>query len=148
MNEKKTFILKKSVRNAPIVSIVMIAILAAVSSFLCFTLVPVLAILGVVVDILLFASIILNVSTIVQAGKVVINIDENGIYGIRPGFFKNFNFKYSYAELEYVKLIMLGKDDCLCVKAKNEEKEWRLNLEGSEEAVELCNKYLQANITE
>lgn len=148
MNEKKTFILKKSVRNAPIVLIIMMPILAAVLSFVCFTLMPVLAILGVVVDILLLASIIFNISTFVQAGKVVVNIDENGINGIRPGIFKNINFKYSYAELEYVKLILLGKDDCLCVKAKNEEKEWRMNLEGSKEAVELCNKYLQSNVAE
>lgn len=148
MNEKKSFILKKSVRNSVVSSIILQVILLVIISVLCFVFVPLLAIVGVIADIIMLISIIMLVATSGFAKKAVINIDENGINGIRPGIFKNINFKYSYAELEYVKLILLGKDNCLCVKAKNEEKEWRMNLEGSEEAVELCNKYLQSNVAE
>lgn len=135
MNQPKKFLMnKKAKSNGMIVFEIIVLIIDCILAVV----LPILAPLFIICAVLGFIGLIVSIVTSVRASKVYFEIYESGIRGIRAGIFKNIEFKYSFDEIEYIKAD--DKDYFVSVKAKNEEKEWRLALEGAKEAERLFNQ--------
>ena len=135
MNQPKKFLMNKKARsNGMIVFEIIVLIIDCILAVV----LPILAPLFIICAVLGFIGLIVSIVTSVRASKVYFEIYESGIRGIRAGIFKNIEFKYSFDEIEYIKAD--DKDYFVSVKAKNEEKEWRLALEGAKEAERLFNQ--------
>ena len=135
MNQPKKFLMNKKARSN---GMIVFEIILLIIDCILVVVLPILAPLFIICAVISFIGLIVSIVTSVRASKVYFEIYESGIRGIRAGIFKNIEFKYSFDEIEYIKAD--DKDYFVSVKAKNEEKEWRLALEGAKEAERLFNQ--------